>query len=418
MKKVLFISFYWPPSGKASMHWPLKMAETLPQYGWQPKVLTARDDSFTEKDYSLIQDLDEIEVIRTELFDPFIYYKKFIGKKKSDALSPSDAVSKHDDDIKNRFAQWIRMNLFIPDARIGWYKSAVKGASEYLNNEKVDVIVSNGPPHTSHLIGKKLSKKFNIPLVTVFIDPWVDISYYKGHNRNPLVLKVDEYLEKSVLNHAVRSIFVTQGLVDYFEKKYPFIKNKSVLMHWGYNESDFENLISGKSKTTPIMLHAGNLYDHQNPIEFWKYVKSEIDNGRKLKLRFVGSLGPGIKNSLKNYGLTEHVEYAGFLSYKEVLSEMMNADYLLVCASEPRHIPGKLFEYLRTGKPIAAFADDNSEVKQLIEESGAGFCFTYKEGGKGFFDKAENLNPDIEFAKRFDRKKIAAELGKLLDSIQ
>lgn len=418
MKKVLLISFYWPPSGKASMHWPLKMAEHLPEYNWQPVILTVCEDSFTEEDKS-IKDLghNKTDVIRTDMFDPFKFYKKFLGKSSSDKLTPSEAVSKSNDSFKNRIAQWIRMNLFVPDARLGWYRNAVKGASEYLENEAVDIIVSNGPPHTSHLIGKKLSKKFGIPLVTVFIDPWVDISYYKGHKRNPITFELDQHLEKSVLRHASKTIFVTNGLIDYFEKKYSFLKGKTELLYWGYNESDFENIEAKETNDQKVLLHAGNLYDHQNPVEFWKHLRSEIDRGRNIKLRFVGSLGPGIKKSLEKFNLIEHSEFTGFLPYKEVLKEMIKADYLLVCASEPRHIPGKLFEYLRTGKPIIAFADKNKDVKKLLDESGCGICYSYDEGGEGFFEEIQNLNPNTEYVKTFDRKKIAEELAEILNSI-
>lgn len=219
MKKVLFISFYWPPSGKASLHLPLKLIKFLPEFGWQPSVLVSKDDSFTAKDESLLSEISpDLKVIKSDFYDPFFVYKKFLGKEKDEALVASEAMSKTNKSLKHRIALWVRLNLFIPDARMGWYFPAIKEASEYLKNNKVDAIVSNGPPHIAHLIGKKLSKKFNIPLVSVFIDPWVDISYYIGLKRNKLTLAVDNKFEESVMKHSSQIVVVTKTLKEYFVK--------------------------------------------------------------------------------------------------------------------------------------------------------------------------------------------------------
>lgn len=417
MKKILIISFYWPPSGKASMQWPLDMAESLFKNGFEPAVLTVKQDTFSESDNSFNDKINPaIPVIRTDFWDPFIIYKKFLGKSSSDTLAVSETISKGKKGIKHKISLWIRMNLFVPDARIGWLVPGARAAQKYMHNKNFDLIISNGPPHSSHLIGKKLSKKFKIPLVSVFIDPWVDISYYKEQKRNPVVVKIDNALEKSVMKYSARLVFVTKTLKDYFDKKYPFTKNKSEVLHWGYNERDFAGLKKEKSKNE-ILLHAGNMYDYQNPAEFWKTLKSEIAKGRNLTVRFIGTVGPKIKSSLEEAGIIGDCEFKGFLPYESVVKEMMNASYLLVCAAEPRHVPGKLFEYMRTGNPVIAFGDDNSEVKELLEESKAGILFDYKNSGSEFFEFVKNHSPDIEYSKRFDRSRIAEKLISVIEKI-
>ncbi len=169
MKKVLFITYYWPPSGKASLHWPLKIIKHLPSFGWQPSVLTVDEDTFSQKDETFINEIpSDVKVIRAKSFEPFDIYKKFTGKGKDDQLIASETISKKNKSLAHRFSIWIRMNLFIPDARIGWYFPAVKAGLNLLKTEKVDAIVSIGPPHTTHLIGKETRIKIQCALFPCF----------------------------------------------------------------------------------------------------------------------------------------------------------------------------------------------------------------------------------------------------------
>ena len=418
MKKVLFITYYWPPSGKASLHWPLKIIEYLPRFNWQPVVLTVDEDTFSAKDESMLKDIDpNLRVYKSKTFEPFNLYKKFIGKKKDEQLIASETISKTNKSLTHRLSIWIRMNLFIPDARIGWYYSGIKKGREIFNEEKIDAIVSIGPPHSVHLIGLALSKKFNKSFFPVFIDPWVDIVYYKNFKRSKITLAIDNYLEKKVIGSSAASIFVTETMKNDYVKKYPAAKEKSHVLYWGYNEDDFENLKLQSEKDEEIILHAGNIFDFQNIPSFWKRVKTEIENGRKLKLKFIGTVSPGVKQSIEETGLTNYVVYLGFLPYKLMLEELMKASYLLVCSTEPRHVPGKLFEYLRTGKPIIAFGNDNEEVKKILEETNAGMMFRYEEDGGGIFESSNQYSTNLTKVKLFNRKNIANNLSNILSQI-
>ncbi|MFH1195173.1 MAG: glycosyltransferase [bacterium] len=417
MKKILIISFYWPPSGKASMHWPVDIAGHLSKNGFQPVILTVNEDTFSGQDDSFSSKIDPaIQVIKSNFWDPFVIYKKILAKNSSESLVASEAISKNKKGFGQKLSLWIRMNLFVPDARIGWYLPGVRKAKKYLRDNKVDLIISNGPPHTSHLIGKKLSRLFNVPLISVFIDPWVDISYYKEQKRNKLVVKFDNMLEKSVMKQSSRLIFVTKTLKEYFDKKYPFTKDKSEVLYWGYNENAFEN-ISRESHSKEVLVHAGNIYDYQNPVYLWNLLMNEININRRLIIRFIGTIGPKVKSSIENNGLIKHCEFCGFLPYNQVIQEMMNASYLLVCAAESRHVPGKLFEYMRTGNPIIAFGDDNKEVKELLEKSNTGMLFNYSESGKEFFNSIEKFVVDIEYVKGFDRNRIAEKLIDIINKL-
>ena len=418
MKKVLFITYYWPPSGKASIHWPLKMIQYLPESGWLPVVLTAKNDTFTQKDESLLKDIDQnMQVVKTKSFEPFNIYRKFIGKSQDEQLIESETISTTNKSLAHRISIWIRMNLFIPDARIGWYFSAVPAGNKLFQKEKFDAIISIGPPHTAHLIGKSLSKRNRIPHVPVFIDPWVDISYYREFKRSGLTLAIDNYFEKSVMKNAGSIVFVTETMKNDYINKYNFIKDKSNVLYWGYNEDSFENLKPQDNTYSETLVHAGNIFDFQNPKNFWKMLKEEIENGRKLRIKFIGTVSPGIKEEIGKNCLMPYTEFPGFLPYDQLLNELMNASYLLVCATEKRHVPGKLFEYLRTGKPIIAFGDDNEEVKSILKDTNAGMIFNYKDNGKEFFENSDHLKTDLSKVQKFDRKNIAAELSEILNNL-
>ncbi|MBZ0198371.1 MAG: glycosyltransferase [Ignavibacteriaceae bacterium] len=418
MKRVLCITYYWPPSGKASLHLPLAIIKHLPNFGWQPSVLTVEEDKFSFKDESLFKYIDpQMDVIKSKAFEPFDLYRKFLGKEKDVQLIASETISKENKSLSHRISVWIRMNLFIPDARAGWYYPGVKEASEYIKKNKIDAVISIGPPHTAQLIGKKLCKKFNIPFIPIFIDPWTDIAYYKEQKRSALTKFIDNALEKSVISRASHIVFVTDTMRTDFVNKYPFSRDKSSVLYWGYNEEDFKNLPQFDwNEDGKVLVHAGNIFDYQNPLNFWKLIKQKNNAGEKIKIKFIGTASPAIKKSIEEIGLVSCTEYLGFLPYKEMLSRLLGADYLMVCASEPRHVPGKLFECLRIGKPVIAFGDGNEEVKKIVADTGAGMLFHYDDNGSKFFENLNSFKTNLDAVKQFDRLALANNIAKILSS--
>lgn len=417
MKKILFITYFWPPSGKASLHWPLDIIRHLPENEIEPIILTVEEETFTQKDESLLAKVNPKWItIITNALEPFNIYRKFIGKKENEKLIASETISTENKNLTHKISLWIRLNLFIPDARVGWYFTAVRAAKNFLRKNKIDAIVSIGPPHSSHLIGLKLSKIYRIPHIPVLIDPWVDIVYYKNLNRSKFAKRIDNHFEKSVLRNAKQVVFVTKSTEEDYLNKYEFLKNKTNVLYWGYDEDDFKDLKIEKIKQDEkIIVHAGNLFAYQNTKNFWKQIKIENDKGNKFKIRFIGTVDPEIINYLNEIGLKDKFELVGFLPYPEMIKEIMNADILLVCSTEPRHVPGKLFEALRTGNPIIAFGNDNREVKQIIESASAGMMFGYEENGNEFFNNCYKIKPDQNSFKKYDRAEISKKFFEIIN---
>jgi glycosyltransferase involved in cell wall biosynthesis len=391
------------------------MIQHLPGFGWQPLVLTADEDTFSSQDESLLKEVDpDLKVFKARALEPFGLYRRLLGKEKNAPLTASETISTSNRGLRHRLAIWIRMNLFVPDARIGWYWNAIRKGKQILRSENIQAIVSIGPPHSTLLVGKKLSKQFNIPHIPVFIDPWVDITYYRDFKRSRPTLALDRHFERSVLMQSSNVVFVTESMKEDYVRRYPSIRNKSHVLYWGYNEDSFHNYIPKSAPETEILLHAGNIFDYQNPKALWATLQKEIRSGRNLKIVFIGTVSPGIRQSIMETGLNDRTEFKGFLPYQKMIEELGAASYLLVCATEKRHVPGKLFEYLRSGKPIIAFGNDNEEVRVILQKASAGKMYSYKDDAGEFFNQVTMLQPDLSTITQYDRQTIAGELANIL----
>jgi glycosyltransferase involved in cell wall biosynthesis len=419
MHNVLFITYFWPPSGKATLHWPLYIIKHLPKNGWQPSVLPVDEDTFSYQDPSLLHEVDpNMLVVKTPAMEPFSLYRKFLGKESGTPLISSETISKTNTGLRHRIALWIRMNLFVPDARRGWMWTAIRGGESLFRSKKIDAIITIGPPHSTHLIGRKLAHRHHIPHVPVLIDPWIDIAYYRDFKRHPLSVALDRRYEKSVVTEAAHVVFVTDTTRQDFIRKYPSIKSRSSVLYWGYNEENFSGIerTSGNAKEY-VILHAGNIFDYQNPPGLWKAIAHERAQGRRLRLRFIGTVSPGIRAAIEEAGLSDVAEIGGFLPYHKAVREICSASYLLVCASEKRHVPGKLFEYIRSGRRIIAFGNDNQEVENILQKTNSGILFPYSYHKTDIFERVDSTAPSPERAEEYSREKIASSLATILNQL-
>ena len=241
MKKILIITYYWPPSGGAGVQRWLKFSKYLPEFGYTPIILTVdeKEASYAQLDYSLLQEVDPaLQVHKTRTFEPYNLYRKLSKKKEIPygGFSNQKKIT-----LFERFSRMIRGNLFVPDPRRGWNRYALKKALDLISSEQIDVVVTSGPPHSTHLIGNRIKERTGIRWIADFRDPWTDIYYYKELYHAGLATWFDKQLEKKVLSHADKIITVSEEVGKLLLKKIPGTGEKIVVIPNGYDEADFEN---------------------------------------------------------------------------------------------------------------------------------------------------------------------------------
>lgn len=383
-KKVLIVTYYFPPSGGAGVQRCLKFVKYLREFGWEPVVLTARDADYPAFDASLLQEIpDGVAVYRSRIFEPYNFYRKLTGKKLGEAmdiatLSRDSAQTRK---WSERFAEWIRSWIFIPDARIGWKYFAVKMGREIIRKEKIDVILSSAPPYTCHLIGQALSRQTGKPWVCDFRDSWV--GWLSAAKRSGLPHQIELKMEGRVLQQAHRILTVSPGVQEDLLSRHPELRDERwLLLPNGYDASDFEN-ISPLSPANPRKLtitYTGSLYGNRNPDFLFQAVRElllEDSSWRDdLRFNFVGRVSQSIQNLLNAAEFAGMVQLLPYLAHQESIRYLLSADLLLLIIDDaPVNrgiLTGKLYEYLGAQKPILALAPEGNAA-DLIRDVKAGF---------------------------------------------
>lgn len=432
MKRVLIITYYWPPSGGSGVQRWLKMSKYLPEYDWQPVIYTTENAEYPIIDPSLEKDVaPDLEVIRRPIVEPYTLYKKFLGIKKDETVKIGFIEEKEEKKgWRANLSLWIRGNLFIPDARCGWVKPSVKYLKEYLKAHPVDAIISTGPPHSMHLIAMKLKEDLNIPWIADFRDPWTEIDYYKDLHLTRLADRKHHRLEQKVLTKADKVVTVAPDGA----RRLGRIGNRNVRVI--YNGFDHDDDI--KASVTPSekfsITYLGVLPKAQNPENLWKalgeLVKANDGFDNNLKINMIGQIDRTVMQSIEAQGLGKHVSYSSYIPHSEVSAMHCRSSLLLLLLlpdSEPRAkglVTGKLFEYMASGRPILCIGPEDGDAAQILKETHAGQTVSFgnkekmTEIIKGLYqrflenDLPNNTNTTIE---QYSRKNMAEKYAKLLN---
>jgi len=437
MKKVLIITYYWPPAGGPGVQRVLKFAKYFPEFGWQPIILTVQNGEYPAYDESLFSDIPkECKVYKTPAIEPFSLYKKFTGMSSDEAI-PVATLAEKKTSWKKKLAHWIRLNLFIPDAKIGWIPFAIKAGKHIIRNEKPDIIFSSSPPPTVHLIAKNLAKWSGIKWVADFRDPWTEIHYYENQERIKISQKLDNKYERKVLNNAVVITSISQLYIkeDFANK---VSSKKCINIPNGYDESDFSNFShKGIQKDTKkfVIMHLGAVGQERNPTNLFKSIKvlasSGKINAKNFSLVFIGNIDSSVKTSIEEYKISEFVKMIPYLPHNEALkyTQYANIMMLLVTQSERnrRILPGKTFEYMRTGKPILALGPIDGEVARIITHTNTGIVISYDNFGKIYNtilyfynlwkENKLKMNPISNKILAYSRKNLTQKLATVFENI-
>ncbi|NHF59194.1 glycosyltransferase family 4 protein [Flavobacteriaceae bacterium TP-CH-4] len=423
MKKVLIITYYWPPAGGPGVQRWLKFVKYLSDFGVEPFVYIPENAHYPIQDASLVDQVPQgLTIYKQPIFEPY-RAAGFLSSKKTKRIS-SGIIQVKNQSTLEKIMLWVRGNLFIPDARKYWIKPSVGFLSELLGKESIDTLITTGPPHSVHLIGYQLKQLHNIKWLADFRDPWTSIGYHKKLRLTKSSQQKHEELERLVLNHANQLIVTSRTTKKEFEG---ITKQPITVITNGY-DSDY---IGGANLDERFTIsHIGSLLTGRNPKNLWK-VLSDICAENELfradlQLDFIGVVSKDVLDTLYRYELAPYIKMRGYLSHAEALRRQQRSQVLLLVEIDSIEtkgiVPGKLFEYMAARRPILALGPEGWEASRLIEETQTGQAFDYQErsGLKALVlewykaYKKGSLYVEGKHIERYSRKALTEELTKLL----
>ncbi len=429
MKKVLIITYYWPPSGGAGVQRSLKFVKYLPEFGIEPIVITVDRNQATYPilDESLLKEVKEnVRVIRTRSFEPLKILSALKGK---DTIPHGGFANNNKETITQKTLRFIRGNFFLPDARLGWVRFAVKAASDIIEKEKVDTVFISSPPHSSQLIGLELKKKYKIRWIADMRDPWTDIYYYHDLLHTKYAAKRDAVYERQVLENADEVISVSDPINKLFlAKSEKLLAKKFHVIPNGFDESDFQTEIQ-VSKEEFVITYVGTIADNYSPGIAFKVIRKFIDEhpGLKVVLQMVGSSSSIIRKLVDENGLSSNSVFIEHVDHQSAVNFMQSAAILLLfipeIAGSEGILTGKLFEYIGSGRPILGLGPLSGSAAAILKSTNAGQMFDRNEPDQilNFINaNFENwksghiYNSNVTSKQKYTRKSQTAELVKIL----
>jgi len=420
MLRVLVISYYWPPAGGPGVQRVLKFVKYLPLFGIEPIVLTVEEGDFPTIDESLIEEIpNSVPVYQTKVWEPYYLFRLLTGRSKYERIPIAFLGGSQSRTVQDRLSSWIRRNIFIPDARIGWYPYAAKKAKQIVSYRNIDLVFSSGPPHSLHLIAKRIKKKHNIPWVADFRDPWTDLFYYQGQKRLNLVKKLDLWFEQSVLSTADQIITVSPGVKFLLEKK---VKKPIDVIYNGYDEEDFQDIPKADYTSERQITYIGNMASSQIPFSLFTALKQVVNGSEtSYRLQFIGNVHNQVYEEITNHSLDDITSFLGYVSHQKAIEAMLHSAFLLLVIPDTEEnlgiVTGKLFEYLRARVPIILLGPPECDAAHIIGETRSGFVFHYDDING--LTKLLQSKPRIEPVgiEKYKRKSITHQLAGLFESV-
>ena len=436
MKRVLIISYYWPPTGGSGVQRWVKFAKYLPSEGWQPVIYTPENPEQLAVDHSLEAEIPEgTEVIKTHITEPYELYKKFLRRsghsKEAVEVNPVNAQNKS---FAQKAAMWVRGNLFRPDPRCLWIGPSVRFLKKYLEEHPVDLIVSTGPPQSMHLIGRRLSKETGLPWIADFRDPWTKIFYFKHLSMTKATERWHRKMEKRVLDDAAAVVAVSPLVQQEFQA---MTQTPVELITNGYDECDFpygmdEEAAGGPEKDF-VMTHTGLFAADGNPEVLWEVLadKCNKDPGfrKLLKIKLIGKTDEQIIKAIDESGLMDNLIDMGYQPHAAAVEEQRKASLLILpLRKEPEYkavLPGKLFEYLASWRPVMGIGQTDGAMSMILNTTKTGVVLDWNDKASmaRFIDlcwtrhlKGELTVEDTDISG-FTRVNLTRRMAQLFDKI-
>jgi glycosyltransferase involved in cell wall biosynthesis len=436
-KKVLIITYYFPPAGGAGVQRTLKFVKYLRDFGWEPVVLTARNADYPAYDSSLAAEIPEgVQVYRSRIFEPYGLYRKWTGRRPEEStdIATLSLDSARRRKFSERLSEWVRAAFFVPDARIGWYAFAARMGKKIVETEKIDVILSSAPPYTTHLIGLKLHRATGRPWLADFRDSWM--GWVSAPQRRPKLSRALEWrMERAVLNEANKILTVSRGVQEDLLSRHPEQRDgRWRLLPNGFDAADFEGIPPAPKDDTFTITYVGSMYGARDPEYLLRALESLQATQpallEKLRVRIVGRVGEPIAARIRSSSVHPIFEMIPYVPHRESLAYLLASDVLLLIIDDAPAssgiLTGKLYEYIGAGKPILALAPEG-EAAELIRQHTLGWVAPPKDAAailKVLHEIVDHSRKgqtaprvDANVRTQFERRHQTGELAGVLDEL-
>ncbi len=425
--KVLIITYYWPPAGGPGVQRWLKFVKYLGGFGIDPILYIPENPTYPLLDPTLVEEVTTgITMLRQPIFEPY-RFAQFFSRNDAKTISKGIIAEEERQSFLQKVLLYIRGNFFIPDARKFWVTPSVTYLKKYIDTHTIDCIVTTGPPHSVHLIGQKLRQETNIPWLADFRDPWTTIGYQSKLKLSKFSQKKHKKLEKEVL-HQADHIVVTSYTT---KKEFQAI-----------TESDISVITNGydTEKVAPVVLdtrftisHIGSLLSGRNPKNLWEVLyeltQQYTDFADAFCLQLVGAVSEDVLASIQQAGLSDFLEIKGYVPHAEAIRIQRSAQVLALIEIDSKDtrciIPGKLFEYMISGRPILAMGPEGADVSRILSETNSGTFFEYHEKDAlkkqilMYFEsfKKGALSSQVQGIEKYSRRELTGRLAAILKTL-
>ena len=380
-KKLLIITYYWPPAGGPGVQRWLKFVKYLPDFGIQPIVYVPENPTYPIIDEKLVKEVsDDTIVLKQPIFEPY-QLASFLSKNKTKKISSGIIPNAKKQSFLDKFFLWIRGNLFIPDARVYWVKPSVAYLKQYIQEHNIDTIVTSGPPHSLHLIGLELKEKLGVQWLADFRDPWTTIGYHKELKLSGFAANKHKTLEHKVLNTADTIIVTSKTTKTEFEQ----LTTKPIAVITNGYDVEKINKVNLDEKFS--LAHIGSFLSERNPLILWECLSELIRENptfaSHFELKLIGAVSQVVLDTISNYNLNSYLTNLGYLSHEEAVAQQRKSQVLLLIEINSEEtksiIPGKLFEYMVSERPIIAIGPEGSDFSEIISSTNTGVFLNYAE---------------------------------------
>lgn len=379
-KKILIVTYYWPPSGGVGVQRWMHFALELKKRGWHPTILTPKNPQFAIKDEKLLDKVKDLPTLQVPIWEPFDLFHQLTGGKEKKNVQQGLVLEKSTQTWTDTLAVWIRGNLLIPDPRVFWVRKATQAAIAFVKKEDPHCIITTGPPHSVHLVGRHTKRKTQVRWLADFRDPWSKWDILTKLKTSALVRSIHETLEKKVLKDADITTTVSPRLAELLGKN----SHPAALL---YNGLEMAPPITTNPEEGKFVIgYFGMLNELRNPIQLWmmldQWCREDADFSDKLVIRIGGIVSASIKEEIEKLErLQDKVQFLGYLPHDNLQKEYQKCHLLLLLLNKSDNarwiLPMKFFEYLGARRMILCLGERASDLGDLIVHAEIGDIFDY-----------------------------------------